>query len=185
MGNAWHLVSPKDPQDKMDYLVYKTLKHDGDTYFQFKPLGTDADVEMTFGIREDDGVFYELHGEIANSGLKVSAGTIKSMDMNLDVGEVWKDELTLNVSGAATGTLKHSNEGKIFAKEATVAVNGKTYKDVVKSEVKKTIKNSMVGSTSTIVYEFWLAKGVGLIYEKTSFSDSHSISYGLVNYALK
>lgn len=98
--------------------------------------------------------------------------------------EVWTDQVTLNISGAASGTLKHTNEGKILAKTTSVAVNGKTYKDVIKTETKKTVRNSITGYSLTIIYEAWLAKGVGLIYEKNTYDNEVVEQYQLTSYSL-
>lgn len=184
IGNQWNLVNPENDTDKMDYNVHKTIVHEGKTYFQFKPIGL---VEETsdYGVREDNGVFYELHGAMTQNGITTSAGTIISMNTNLNVGQVWKDEVTLNISGNASGTLKHINEGKILDKVDNVTINGKNYSNVIKTETKKTIINSISNYSTVIIYEMWLSKGVGLIYEKTTYDGSNEIAYGLINYSLK
>lgn len=184
IGNQWNLINPDDDTDKMVYNVHKTVEHDGKTFYQFKPIGVEDD-GLTYGVREDNGIFYELHGVMSQNGVTTSAGTIISMNTNLNVGHVWKDEVTLNVSGNATGTIKHVNEGKILDKAETVTINGRNYKNVVKSETIKSITNSITGYTTVITYEFWLSKGIGLIFEKITFSESDQISYGLVDYVLK
>lgn len=184
IGNQWDLVNPEDNNDKMDYLVHKSLVHEGKTYFQFKPIGLEEE-NLNYGIREENGVFYELHGAMVQNGTTISAGTIISMNLNLNVGQVWKDETTLKVTGLSSGTVKHVNEGKILEKLDNVTINGKNYKNIIKTETKKTIINSINNYTIVITYETWLAKGVGLIFEKTTFSESEQVSYGLVNYVLK
>lgn len=184
IGNQWNLLNPQNDADKMDYLVHKTLAHDGKTYFQFKAVGME-DEELTYGIREDDGIFYELHGAISHIGTTISAGTIISLNLNLNVGQVWKDEMTLNVTGSSTGTFRHINEGKILDKVDNVTINGKNYKNVIKTETKKNLINSISNYTTVITYEIWLSKGVGIIFEKTTYDDSDQVSYGLVDYVLK
>lgn len=184
IGNQWNLVNPEDNTDKMDYLVHKSLMHDGKTYFQFKPIGVEDD-NLTYGIREDNGIFYDLHGVITRNGTTISAGTLIAMNVNLNVGQVWKDEIILNVTGTSTGTVKHMNEGKILEKLDNVTINGKNYKDVIKTETKKTIINSVSNYTTVITYETWLSKGTGIIFEKTTYDASNKVSYGLVNYVLK
>jgi len=184
MGNQWNLVNPEDNADKMDYLVHKTIINDGKTYFQFKPIGMEDD-ELTHGIREENGIFYELHGVISQVGTTLSSGTIITFNLNLKVGEVWKDEMTLNLTGSSTGTIKHINEGKILDKVDNVTINGKNYNNVIKAETKKTIVNSISNYTTIITYETWLSKGVGIIFEKTTYGESDYISYGLINHVLK
>ena len=116
--------------------------------------------------------------------MKVTPGTLTSINTKLQVGEVWKDEVTLNVSGATIGTIKHINEGKILQKSASETINGKTYKDVLKTEVKKTVINSITGIQEKLIFETWLAKGVGIIFEKNTYSDNEVESYGLISYTL-
>lgn len=185
VGNAWYLVNPEDPEDKSDYIIHKSLTYEGKTYFQFKPVGTTVEVELNNGFREDNGVFISLHGATSQMGINTSAGTITHINTNLKVGEVWKEEVTLQITGQASGTITHHNEGRILEKAANATINGKTYKDVVKSELKKTIYNSITGYTQKITYETWLAKGIGIIFEKTTYDDSYSDSYGLVSYTVK
>ncbi|WP_164122251.1 hypothetical protein [Sphingobacterium sp. xlx-130] len=185
VGNAWYLVNPEDPEDKSDYIIHKSLTYEGKTYFQFKPVGTTVEVELNDGFREDNGVFISLHGATSQMGINTSAGTATYINTNLKVGEVWKEEVTLQITGQASGTITHHNEGRILEKAANATINGKTYKDVVKSELKKTIYNSITGYTQKITYETWLAKGIGIIFEKTTYDDSYSDSYGLVSYTVK
>ncbi|MCI0921113.1 hypothetical protein [Sphingobacterium rhinopitheci] len=184
IGNQWDLVNTEDNTDKMDYFVHKTLVHDGKTYFQFKPIGIEDD-DLTYGFREENGIFYDLHGVMSHNGITISAGTLISMNLNLNVGQVWKDEITLDVTGVSSGTVKHINEGKILDKVDNVTINGKNYKDIIKTETKKTIINSISSYTTVITYETWLSKGIGIIFEKTTYAESDQVSYGLVNYALK
>ncbi|WP_149524510.1 hypothetical protein [Sphingobacterium hotanense] len=185
VGNTWNLVNLNDPEDKSVYLLHKTVEHSGKTYFQIKPVGTNAKVELTNGIREEDGIFYELHGATSAMGVNTSAGVITSINTKLPVGATWKEDLTITVSGMASGTIKHSNEGKILAKSSSESIQGKTYKDVIKVETKKTVRNSISGQSLTLVYETWLCKSVGIIYEKTTYNGTHADQYQLVNYVLK
>lgn len=186
LNNMWTMANPKDPSDiSANRLIHKTITHDGKTYFQFKPLNTEGDENLKDGIREENGVFIELHGGSNMSGQVTSAGTITSINTKLKVGETWKDEMTLKISGVATGTIKHVNEGKILEKVASATVNGKTYKDVLKTELKKTILINGTSNSLKITYETWLANGIGPIYEKETYQDSETVSYNLVSYTVK
>ena len=186
LNNRWTMVNPEDPSDQSaNRLIHKTITHEGKTYFQFKPLNTAADENLKDGIREENGLFVELHGGSNASGQVSSAGIITSINTKLKVGETWKDEMTLKISGVASGTIKHINEGKILEKAASVTINGKTYKDVLKTELKKTILISSTNSSLKITYETWLANGIGPVYEKETFENSESVSYGLVSYTVK
>ncbi|MVZ65685.1 hypothetical protein GQF61_07430 [Sphingobacterium sp. DK4209] len=185
VGNTWNLANIDNSQEKSTYFLHKSIQHEGKTYYQFKPVGTDLEVEITDGIREDNGIFYELHGATSAMGVNTSPGVITSINLNLAVGAIWKEEVTLNITGLASGTIKHTNEGKILAKSASESINGKTYKDVIKAETKKTVRNSISGYTLTIIYETWLSKGVGIIYEKSTYDANEVERFGLVSYTLK
>lgn len=185
IGNAWYLVNPEDPEDTYEYIINKTITYEGKTYFQVKPINIGDDVNVPGGFREDKGVFTTYHAATSNMGTNTSAGTLTYINSNLKPGEVWKDDMTIQITGAATGTIKYNNEGKIIEKLNTVAVNGKTYKDVIKTELKQTIHHSLTGITYKITYEQWLAKGIGLIYDKTTYDDSEITVYELKSYTAK
>lgn len=168
LGNKWNYINVDDSEDTLVTDLYRTIIYEGKTYFQFKPLNASEDFELTDGTREDNGVFYELHGASSQMGVNVAAGTIKSIDTNANVGEEWTDILSLTVSGAASGTIQHINKGKIIEKVASITINGQNYQDVLKTELIKIINNSITGYNIIIKNEDWLAKGIGPIYRKTT-----------------
>lgn len=187
-GNKWYFKNIDNPEDTFVHHIYKTINYEEKTYFQVEPLNALEEIELTGGSREDNGVFYELHGASSQMGVHISAGTIKTLNTNLNVGEKWTDQVTLNVSGAASGTIKHTNEGRILEKVARVTINEKSYQNVLKTELIKTILNSITGNSITIKYEDWLAKGIGPIYRKTIYYHENSEDieeYELSSYSLK
>lgn len=187
IGNEWKFRNIDDLEDTLIERIYKTINYDGKTYYQFEPLDAPDDYELTNGFREDNGVFYELHGSTSQMGVHTSAGTIKSMNTTLAIGEEWTDEMSLTISGASIGTIKHLNKGKILEKAAAVNIDGKTYKNVLKMELIKTISTSNSGISHKIKYEDWLAKGVGPIYRKTTYyygNDENIEQYELIDYSL-
>jgi len=187
VGNKWTYSNVDDAEDKMVADLYQTIVFEGKTYFQFKPLNAPEDFELNGGTREDDGVFYELHGASSQMGVNIAAGTIKSIDTKANVGEQWTDQVTLNVSGATYGTVKHTNKGKIIGKLASINVNGQNYQDVLKTEVIKTVDNSLTGTTLIVKNEDWLAKSLGPIYRKTTYyygSNEEVVQYYLTSYVV-
>lgn len=185
VNNAWYMVNKEDPNDKSDLIIHKELTYKGKTYYQFKPIGSIDGIELTDGFREENGVFISLYGATSGMGVNTSAGTVIEINTNLKVGELFKDEVTLIVSGLASGTIKHINESKILEKVPSETINGKKYQDVIKIEVKHTAINSITGNTVIITYERWLAKGIGLIYEKTKYGASAIEEYILSSYSVK
>lgn len=184
LGNKWNLVNPDDSEDIFNYHIYKTINYDGKTYFQFEPIGSIPEVELTDGFREENGIFKALHGATSNMGVNTAAGIVTYINTKLNVGETWTDEVILEISGAASGHIKHTNQGKILDKVASVTINGKTYQDVIKTELRKTVFNSITGNSFEIIYENWLAKGVGIIYEKNTYDGNFTEQYELINHVL-
>ena len=79
-----------------------------------------------------------------------------------------------------------TEKGKIVEKDVTVVVAGKTYKKVVHSQL--TISYQLpTGSIDASVYNFWFAKGIGLIKSAsnadflgvTAASKSELLSYSV------
>lgn len=169
MGNKWYFENVEDQADTFVHHLHKTINYEGENYFQTEPINAAENVELTDGTREDNGVFYELHGATSQMGVHIAAGTIKSLDTHLKVGEKWTDYVVLTISGAANGVIEHTHEGKILEKATTVTVNGKTYQNILKTELLKTVHNSITGSSYVLKYEDWLAKGIGPIYRKTTY----------------
>lgn len=187
IGNKWNFKNINDPNDSFVHHLYKTINYEGKTYFQVEFLNAPENTETTDGVREDNGVFYELHGAISQMGVNISAGTIMSINTNLSVGEEWTDYVTLTVSGDASGTITHTNKGKIIEKVASLTLNGKTYQNILKIELIKNINNSINGSSFTIKYEDWLAKGIGPVYRKTTYNygeNNEVEEYQLTSYSL-
>ncbi|WP_270088015.1 hypothetical protein [Sphingobacterium sp. SYP-B4668] len=116
IGNKWNMTDLKDAKDTYTYHIYKKINHGGKTYFQVEPIGLNEDIESTDGFREDNGVFTSLHGATSMNGVNTSAGVMKSMDTNLKVGEVWEEEMTLTISGVASGIIKHTNYARPLSK---------------------------------------------------------------------
>lgn len=184
LGNKWNLVNPDNSQDIYVYHIYKTINYEGKSYFQVEPIGNIEEIELTDGIREEDGIFKALHGATSNMGVNTSAGIVTYINTKLSVGETWNDEVILEISGAASGYIKHTNQGKILDKITSVTIKGKTYQDVIKTELKKTVYNSITGNSIEIIYENWLAKGVGIIYEKNTYGGNFTEQYELINHVL-
>lgn len=186
IGNSWHLINPEDPEDTYDYIINKTSSYAGKTYFQVKPIDVEEEeINVSGGFREDKGVFTTYYAATSQMGTNTSAGTLTYINSNLKPSEVWKDEMVLQVTGTTTGTIKYNHEGRILEKLNNVVVKGKTYKDVIKTELKQTIQHSITGVTYKITYEQWLAKGIGLIYDKTYYDESDVTVYELVSYTVK
>ena len=187
IGNKWQFKNIDDPEDTFVHHIYKTINYEGNTYFQIEPLNALEETEPTDGTREYNGEFYELHGASSQMGVNISAGTMKSINTNLSVGQEWTDDLTLTISGAASGVIQHTNKGKIVEKVASVTINGKNYQNVLKTELIKTVLNSITGSSFTIKYEDWLAKGIGPVYRKTIYyydNNEEIEEYQLTSYSL-
>lgn len=184
VGNKWLLKNEANPNETYSYHIHKKFTFDNNMYFQFEPINAIEGFDLKDGFREDDGIFISLIGETSQMGINTSAGTITYINTKLNVGEVWNEEVTLIVSGAASGQIKHTHQGKILDRLNSVTINGKNYNDVIKTELKKTIFNSLTGNSFTIIYENWLARGVGIIYEKNTYNATDIEQFTLISYDL-
>lgn len=181
INNAWLLID--DNGSEVDYIIDKSFVYQDKTYYQLKPIGNDPTIVNTTAINEENGVYKMHYGETTNNNVTISEGSIDYINTNLAIGEIWKQEMKLKISGAVSGEMKFTHEGKILAKSQTETVNGKVYKDVIKVELKQTVFNSLTGYTFLTTYQLWLSKGVGLIYEK-SIVDGEEVNLKLVSYTV-
>ena len=97
------------------------------------------------------------------------------------VGDTWTTTPTDNgtISGFPARTVNTIKE-----KGITKVVNGKTFTDVIHTQVDLQY-NLGSGFTSTALYDFYLAKGVGMIETDTSVSGNIYEKETITDYSIK
>ena len=180
-----------------------TYKENGVVSTPSKITGTDTFGGVTY-YRFQEANVYNLQTWIAKKGatyfIKVGAlnyvesGVTIKMDSyeypvlkdDVPVTSKWSGTLNVNVTATSSGNtapmtaiIKYA--GIITEKDATVVVNGVSYPNVIKLNLKQEV--SIQNQTTIVESEYWYAKNVGPIYSKT-ISDNVTTESVLVNYVL-
>jgi hypothetical protein len=130
------------------------------------------------------GYFYAANHGYAIRATSAAAGLTIELQMGNDaqaVGYTWtttpSDNGTVNgVPAQTVNTIKEKNVTKV--------VNGKTFTNVIHTQVDLQY-NLGTGFQSVAIYDFYLAKGVGLIETDTSVSGSPYELQTITNYTIK
>lgn len=182
IGNSWKMIDSDG--EEQQYLIDKSIVNQGQTYYQFKQFDEGNSMNYPLSIKSENGVYTSFYGAVNSNGVSISAGDIIYLKTNAALGEIWTDEMTLNISGSANGTMKFVHKGKIFEKNSNVMVKGKNYKNVIKIELIQSITNSLTAITQQLTYHIWLADGIGIIYESVDTGDDVSV-LEMVSYHVK
>jgi hypothetical protein len=130
------------------------------------------------------GYYYATGHSFAIRATNASAAVTIELQLGNDslaVGSTWTTTPTDNgtVSGFAARTINTIKE-----KGITKVVNGKTYTDVIHTQVDLQY-NLGLAFNSTAVYDFYLAKGVGMIETDTSVNGIAYETEILTGYTIK
>jgi len=181
LGNYWEFSVLNDNDQTL--LIMEKINYQGAEYYRFDNPEKTAET-FPIVVREDaPGVFISYYIPSSVSGVSISDGTIKNIDISGEINQSWTSSLTLQISGVASGQMVYTHQGKVTSKNASETINGVTYKDVVKHELTQTISNSITGITQTIIHIDWLAKGIGPIKQQSIF-DEEVVTYELKQYVL-
>ena len=181
-GNVWNLQG-STADDVMKYEIFHNVNYQGKEYFSF--INQNDEYSYPLAVNEDRGVFKMYFAPHNQQGAEIGSGSSSYINLQKAVNEVWTDNMTLTfTSSEGSGTLAYTYTGKITEKKESETINGKVYKDVVKTVVEHKIVNSLTNITTLVNEETWLAKGVGPIRTITSGDDFEDI-YSLVTYQLK
>lgn len=130
------------------------------------------------------GYYYATDHSFAIRATNAKAAVTIELQLGNDslaVGTTWTTTPTDNgtISGFAARTINTVKE-----KGITKVVNGKTYTDVLHTQVDLQY-NLGLGFTSTAIYDFYLAKGVGMIETDTSVNGASYETETLTSYTIK
>lgn len=150
--------------------------------FNSKTYYTASSVSSAHGT--STGYYYAADNAYAIRATNVSAGITIELQMGNDskaVGDTWTTTPTDNgtISGFPARTVNTIKE-----KGITKVVNGKTFTDVIHTQVDLQY-NLGSGFTSTALYDFYLAKGVGMIETDTSVSGNIYEKETITDYSIK
>ncbi len=154
----------------------------GTSVFNNKTYYTASGVSSVHGT--NTGYYYAADNTYAIRASSASAGVTIELQMGNDakaVGDTWTTTPTDNgtISGFPARTVNTIKE-----KGITKVVNGKTFTDVIHTQVDLQY-NLGSGFTSTALYDFYLAKGVGMIETDTSVSGNVYEKETITDYNIK
>jgi hypothetical protein len=150
--------------------------------FNTKTYYTASSVSSAHGT--STGYYYAADNAYAIRATNVSAGITIELQMGndaKDVGYTWTTTPTDNgiISGFPARTVNTIKE-----KGISKVVNGKTFTDVIHTQVDLQY-NLGSGFTSTALYDFYLAKGVGMIETDTSVGGNAYEVETITSYTIK
>lgn len=181
-GNTWHLED-KANKDSLNYTIFHKINVENKEYYSF--IDQNDTVNYPLAVQESNGIFRMYYAPTTQGNAQIGGGNITYLQLQKAVNEVWTDNMTLSYKTAATeGTLTYTHTGKIIDKKDSEEINGKTYRDVIKTELIQKISNSVTKETTEIKEEYWLAKGIGPL-KATLSGDDFNNTYELVDYKLK
>lgn len=181
-GNEWNLQGATS-EDNMTYDIFHKVSFEGKEYYSF--IDQSDEYSYPVAVNEDKGVFKMYYAPHNQQGVNIGGGSITYINLQKAVNEVWTDNMTLTfTSSHGSGSLAYTFTGKITEKKEAETINGKTYKDVIKTVVEHKIFNSLTNITTIVEEETWLSKGVGPIRTITRGDDFEDV-YSLVTYTLK
>lgn len=111
--------------------------------------------EGVFGIK-DHNYYMIQKGDLPNSGATFDL-SFRYLNDTASIGYAWRHD-----AGQANG-IQAIFEGRIVEKGITVTVEGKTFKDVIHSEVELLYNMPGMGEVSFTIYDFYVAKNVGIV----------------------
>jgi hypothetical protein len=126
----------------------------------------------------EGGHFYNFRGTVLGSAISLELQLCNDAE---PAGYSWTSQVTDNgsVNGVPAQTVN-----KIISTNGNMTVNGKNYTNVIHTQVDLQYDFG-AGFESATTYDFYLAKGIGLIEADTNFSGTLMESSTLTSYSVK
>lgn len=180
-ANAWKLYNDVE-KDTNEIKIFHTVNFQGKDYFSF--INQDDEVSYPLAVREENGIFKMYYAPTEQQDAEIGGGVITYINTTKAVNETWTENMTLTFkSSMGDGTLTYTHTGRILEKSNSESIYGRTYKDVIKTELIQKITNSLTNEITETKEVYWLSKGVGPI--RVIFSgEDYSDTYSLIEYKL-
>lgn len=165
LNNSWTYKKDGVLQTPMKILNTETI--DGNLYYKydnyFGSLGVNSSILSTFWTRKSNNIYYY---RLSTTGTGTPSFTIAPYDIimlksDLNVNETWTQTViqVTTYSGLPPVNSEILISGKILEKNISLIVNGISYNNVMKSE----LKQEVTGSIQPLISTYWFALGVGPI----------------------
>lgn len=167
INNEWVFKLNGNVQDPMKIVSMNTL--DNNTYYTFKEVSGSA--SGTQRIRKSNGDYYLKMEDITTAGATTTGSETILLKDYLPVSGTWNNSYvqTTTYPGIAPIALNVSIVSTIIEKDATLAINGKSYTNVIKIKRIQTVSSIFYPSASTTSY-YWFAKDVGPIKSTNEYN---------------
>lgn len=158
------------------------MNFQGKDYFSL--IDQNEDINYPLAVREENGVFKMYYVPTTQQDAQIGGGAITYINTSKAVNETWIDNMTISFeTSMGDGTLTYVHTGRIIEKSDSETINGKTYKNVIKTELVQKITNSLTNVITETKEVYWLSKGLGPI--RVTFSgEDYSDTYSLIDYKL-
>lgn len=180
-ANTWKLYNDVE-KDTNEIKIFHTVNFQGKDYFSL--IDQNEDINYPLAVREENGVFKMYYVPTTQQDAQIGGGAITYMNTSKAVNETWTDNMTISFeTSMGDGTLTYVHTGRIIEKSDSEIINGKSYKNVIKTELVQKITNSLTNVITETKEVYWLSKGLGPI--RVTFSgEDYSDTYSLIDYKL-
>jgi hypothetical protein len=201
LDNQWTMS--QNATEMAPTKIIGTDNFGGTTYYKLSNALSGADLGSTMGfdmqtwIAKKGAAYFSKIGDMTitqdDVTVKMNGYEIQILKDNLAVGESWNQTLPIKITVSAGGQsqsleMPTKYTGTILEKNVQVTLNGVSYPDVIKVNMKQemTIQDPTSVESETIVIdeEDWYANGVGPIKRITT-SNGKTLEAILVNYVVK
>ncbi|MCA5006479.1 hypothetical protein [Sphingobacterium bovistauri] len=180
-GNYWNFYDNEN-EEGMQYEIFHTVNYQGLDFHS--SIDQENDYSYPLAVREEKGVFKMYYAQHNQMGAEIGAGNITYLNLNLPTNQVWNEEMILSFNSVSgTGQMIFNHSGRILEKSSSEVINGKSYKNIIKTELVQKVTNTLTGNIVNTKSVIWLAKGIGPIRQIVDI-DGYKNDYLLEYYYL-
>jgi hypothetical protein len=176
MGNSWTFSEGTNTQPM---TITSTVVEDGFTYYKMENLFGDSTANQTgvatYLARYDNGKYrikasVEIGSTPQMPDAEVSPYEYSIVRDDLPVGGTWEEDVeqTTTYTGMPPIITNNNFKGRIIAKDVTISVNGRTYTNILQSELTLSVSFPDLPMPPTVVTTtYWFAKDIGPVKAQT------------------
>lgn len=195
VNNQWIFKEDGELLEPMKITGTATVA--GNSYYKFDQFFTDAgdngfDGQATILARKNGAgysvrISVEIPAQEGGISITVSPFEYTVLKDDLAAGQSWNETVTQTTTTTVPGmapievVMTNKYTGKILEKDVTVTLNGETYENVIKVELKQVSELGAGVPPTSIVTQFWWAKGVGPIKSQTLGVSNQELDSYIIN----
>lgn len=176
-GSYWKYTNTfgNSTETATNTITGKSKKINNKTYYEISQASKSTGTQLGYLYNDDHS--YMIRASTYMNGVVIE---LQYLTDNLAVGKTWTVPITDNgqVNGIPARVI-----GKILEKNISHTVNGKAFINVIHSSLD--LQYDLGGYSTVITYEFYVAKGVGIIHTKSSSGGVVVATSKLTEYSIK